>query len=124
MKFIEKKHNRGGIFLVDSQSPRNTRKLKKGEKPAMKLRFASAIAALALLACGPSARAQDRDDNLPVLRSAADAGDLRGLFALGNRFFPGQGAERDSQQPLAYFRAAAHQAIAPPHTHLGLLPER
>src|SRR5260370_41006384 len=108
MKFIEKKHNRGGIFLVDSQSPRNTRKLKKGEKTVMKLRFASAIAALALLACGPSARAQDRDDNLTVLRSAADAADLRGMFALGHRFLHRQGVERDDQQALPYFRAGAH----------------
>src|SRR5258708_29957261 len=90
----------------------------------MKLRFASAIAALALLACGPSALAQDRDDNLAVLRSAADAGDLRGLFALGNRFLHGQGVERDYQRALAYFRAAADQGFAPAQNQLGAMYER
>src|SRR5260370_42311168 len=89
----------------------------------MKLRFASAIAALALLACGPSARAQDRDDNLTVLRSAADAGDLRGQFPLGNRFLHGQGGERDYQQALAYFRAAADQGFAPAQNQPGVIYE-
>jgi len=90
----------------------------------MRLRFASAIAALALLACGSSALAQDRDDNLAVLRSAADAGDLRGLFALGNRLLHGQGVERDYQQALAYFRAAADQGFAPAQDQLGVMYER
>ncbi len=90
----------------------------------MKLRFASAIAALALLACGSSGFAQDRDDNLAVLRSAADAGDLRGMFALGNRFLHGQGVERDFQQALIYFRAAADQGFAPAQNQLGAMYER
>src|SRR5260370_13810437 len=90
----------------------------------MKLRFASAIAALALLACGSSGFAQDRDDNLAVLRSAADAGDLRGMFALGNRLLHGQGVERDFQQALIYFRAAADQSFAPAHNQLGAMYER
>ncbi len=90
----------------------------------MRVRFASAIAALALLACGSSALAQDRDDNLTVLRSAADAGDLRGLFALGNRFLHGQGVERDYQRALAYFRAAADQGFAPAQNQLGVMYER
>jgi len=90
----------------------------------MRLRFASAIAAVTLLACGSSALAQDRDDNLTVLRSAADAGDLRGLFALGNRFLHGQGVERDYQQALAYFRAAADQGFAPAQNQLGVMYER
>jgi TPR repeat protein len=90
----------------------------------MRLRFASVIAAVALLACGSSALAQDRDDNLTVLRSAADAGDLRGLFALGNRFLHGQGVARDYQQALAYFRAAADQGFPPAENQLGVMYER
>jgi TPR repeat protein len=90
----------------------------------MRLRLASAIAALALLACGSPALAQNTDDNLNVLRSAADAGDLRGLFGLGNRFLHGQGVERDYQQALSYFRAAADQGFAPAQNQLGVMYER
>lgn len=90
----------------------------------MRLRFASVVAAVALLACGSPALAQDRDDNLAVLRSAADAGDLRGLFAVGNRFLHGQGVARDYQQALAYFHAAADQGFAPAQNQLGVMYER
>jgi TPR repeat protein len=90
----------------------------------MKVRAAYAIASLVLFASLSPARAQDRDDNLNVLRSAADAGDVRGLFALGNRLLHGLGVQRDYGQALAYFRAAADQGFAPAQNQLGLMYER
>jgi TPR repeat protein len=111
-------------IVADSESSRTLAISEKGRKVAMRLRFASAIAAVALLACGSPALAQNTDDNLSVLRSAADAGDMRGQFAMGNRFLHGQGVERDYQQALAYFRAAADQGFAPAQNQLGVMYER
>lgn len=90
----------------------------------MKLRFTLAITAILLLVCVSPARAQERDDNLTALRSAADAGDPRGLFALGNRFLHGQGVQQDYPQALACFRNAADQGFAPAQNQLGTMYER
>ena len=90
----------------------------------MRVCFVSAITSIILLACVSPAPAQERDDNLTALRSAAYAGDPKAQFALGNRFLHGQGVEQDYQQALECFRNAADQSFAPAQNQLAVMYQR
>jgi len=84
-----------------------------------------AVAGMAtLLGCVLSARAQDRDSELTLLRGAAEDGDSAAQFTLANHYYRGLGVHQDYEKALALYAKAAEQGLAAAENRLGMMYEK